>query len=323
MHTQIAAISTPSPSAPPMQVIARRVARLLLLLAANGVLVAVVTVFLYLSAPSPSPRTTRGSATGELISFHADPAPNAAPHRAIQPSQPVAWSDRYADGTPDFLRLDSAADRESFRRWFSLIAEYQAFRQPAEVPAEINDCAALLRYSYRNSLRAHDSAWTRETGITPPSDPGSIAQYSYPFTPLGPALFRVQPGIADAADLRPGAFAEFADAKTLKSFNTHFISRDLRDARPGDLLFYRQLEIDEPYHSMIYVGQSRLIGEPISDWRGAVVVYHTGPIGGAPGEMRRVTIAELLNHPSPRWRPVAGNSNFLGVYRWNILREGN
>jgi uncharacterized protein YfaT (DUF1175 family) len=39
--------------------------------------------------------------------------------------------------------------------------------------------------------------------------------------------------------------------------------------------------------------------------------------------MRRVTLAELLNHPSPRWRPVTGNSNFLGVYRWNILREGN
>ncbi len=74
---------------------------------------------------------------------------------------------------------------------------------------------------------------------------------------------------------------------------------------------------------MIYVGESSWLPEPISDWRGAVVVYHTGPIGKAPGEMRRVTLAELLDHPSPRWRPVAGNSNFLGVYRWNILREGN
>src|SRR5690349_21968790 len=26
------------------------------------------------------------------------------------------------------------------------------------------------------------------------------------------------------------------------------------------------------------------------------------------------------SHPSPRWRPVAGNPNFLGVYRWNVLR---
>lgn len=214
-------------------------------------------------------------------------------------------------------------DRGSFRRWFTLIAEYEAFRQPAEVPGEINDCAALLRYSYRNALRLHDSAWTRETGITPPADPGTIGQYRYPITPLGAALFRVKSGSATESDAGSGAFAEFADAKTLKSLNTHFISRDLRDARPGDLLFYRQLETDEPYHSMIYVGQSSWMPEPISDWRGAIVVYHTGPIGKGPGEMRRVTLAELLNHPSPRWRPVAGNSNFLGVYRWNILREGN
>jgi len=30
-----------------------------------------------------------------------------------------------------------------------------------------------------------------------------------------------------------------------------------------------------------------------------------------------------MRHPSPRWRPQAGNPNFLGVYRWNILREAD
>jgi uncharacterized protein YfaT (DUF1175 family) len=53
------------------------------------------------------------------------------------------------------------------------------------------------------------------------------------------------------------------------------------------------------------------------------VVYHTGPIGKAAGEMRRIRLSQLLQHPSPRWRPVPGNSNFLGVYRWNILRDTN
>jgi uncharacterized protein len=316
MQIRIGAISSPTPPTPPVRAIARRASKLLLLLAANAALVAVAAAFLYLSCPAP--RTAQAASTARPSRL-----PNEAARRVVQPTQPVSWSDRYGDGTPDFLRLDSPADRESFRRWFALIAEYQAFRQPVEVPAEINDCAALLRYSYRNALLSHDSAWTRETGITPPVDPGAIAQYRYPFTPLGAALFRVQLGPAARSDAGSGAFAEFADAKTLKSLNTHFISRDLRDARPGDLLFYRQLETDEPYHSMIYVGQSSWMPEPISDWRGAIVVYHTGPIGKAPGEMRRVTVAELLEHPSPRWRPVAGNSNFLGVYRWNILREGD
>ncbi|MGC1490367.1 MAG: DUF1175 family protein, partial [Candidatus Acidiferrum sp.] len=70
--------------------------------------------------------------------------------------------DRFADGTPDFLRLDAPADQDTFRRWFVLIAEFQALRPPNEVPAEINDCAVLLRYSYRNALRTHDAGWFQE-----------------------------------------------------------------------------------------------------------------------------------------------------------------
>ncbi len=31
--------------------------------------------------------------------------------------------------------------------------------------------------------------------------------------------------------------------------------------------------------------------------------------------------AEWTGFPEPRWRPVPGNRNFAGVYRWNILRE--
>ncbi len=238
----------------------------------------------------------------------------------------IDWQDRFADGTPDFLRLDSPADQEAFRRWFTLIAEYQALRPPADVPAEIDDCAALLRYSYRNALREHDAEWVRENSIVPPSALPSIEKYNYPMTALGAELFRVRPGPFRAEDLKNGAFAEFADAKTLKDFNTYFLSRDVRVARPGDILFFRQLEQNSPFHSMIFVGRSQWLfgagpdrGRPES---GAddFLVYDTGPIGKARGQMRRMRLTELLRYPSPRWRPLAGNSNFLGVYRWNILR---
>ena len=50
-------------------------------------------------------------------------------------------------------------------------------------------------------------------------------------------------------------------------------------------------------------------------------VYHTGPIGRGPGEMRRVLVEDLLHHPDRQWRPNIDNENFLGVYRWNILRQ--
>ncbi len=130
----------------------------------------------------------------------------------------------------------------------------------------------------------------------------------------------MRPGTYEPSDANGGTFAEFADAKTLKTFNTFFVTRDIRLAQAGDLLFYRQLAPELPFHSMIFVGRSGWSENAETPGANAIIVYHTGPIGKEPGEMRRVTLADLLNHPSPRWRPVEGNRNFLGVFRWNILR---
>jgi len=52
-------------------------------------------------------------------------------------------------------------------------------------------------------------------------------------------------------------------------------------------------------------------------------VYLTCPDGADPGEIRRPSLQELLRHPEPQWRPAGTNRNFLGVYRWNILREAS
>jgi hypothetical protein len=223
-------------------------------------------------------------------------------------SQP--WTDRFADGTPDFLRLTDPADQAAFRQWFTAIADYQAVRPRAEVPAEITDCASLLRYAYREALKRHDDTWFTTTGMEVPALPGEIRAWRYPETPLGAALFRVRPGSFEPADAANGDFAQFADAKTLVGRNAYFVSRDVREAQPGDLLFYRQFGQSSPWHSMIV---TRIGGQ-------AAVVYDTGEDHGKSGELRRVTLAELLDHPQPQWRPVAANPNFLGVYRWNILR---
>src|ERR1035441_9852563 len=64
-----------------------------------------------------------------------------------------SWTDSFGDGTPDFLRLKDPADQAAFRKWFTLIADYQAIRPKAGVPAEITDCAGLLRYAYREALK--------------------------------------------------------------------------------------------------------------------------------------------------------------------------
>lgn len=218
-------------------------------------------------------------------------------------------SDRFGDGTPDFLRLHDAADRSAFRAWFAALADTAASVPRERLPREINDCAALLRWCYRNALHAHDESWQRTVPIEALPPLPSVGQYSYPFTPLGADLFRLRAGVYAIGD-KKSSFAQFADARTLWQHNTFLVGRDVRAARPGDLLFYRQLEQASPFHSMILTGE-RL------DW----AVYHTGPIGDGPGEMRRVALEDLMHHPDMRWRPIAENSNFLGVYRWNILRE--
>jgi hypothetical protein len=105
-----------------------------------------------------------------------------------------------------------------------------------------------------------------------------------------------------------GQWRDFADAEQLMRFNTVALGLDLRAARPADLLFYRQLVEGQAWHSMVWLGASTMDGS-----KGPYVVYHSGT------EMRRPPVAELLRHPEPRWRPVTGNPNFLGVFRWKLL----
>jgi uncharacterized protein YfaT (DUF1175 family) len=220
-------------------------------------------------------------------------------------------SDTFQDGLPDALHLHSPEDRAAFRSWFVALAEQEAALPDDKLPTEIDDCAALLRFAYRESLVQHDDRWlTAQPQADRLASLVSVAQYRYPETPLGLNLFRVAPGPYTPTDT--SAFAQFADAHALLAFNAYPVSRNVRAALPGDLLFFRQLEQNSQYHSMVVTG-------PHAEW----VIYHTGPIGKQKGEIRRVAIEDLLHHPDARWRPLPGNTNFLGVYRWNLLHDGD
>ncbi len=220
--------------------------------------------------------------------------------------------DSLEDGTPDFLRLTDEHDRLAFRRWFTFLAEAQYFQTPEQRPSEIKDCAALIRYAYREALHAHDSAWTATAQLPLVPAFESVARYRYPHTPLGAALFRVRQGPFRASDLADGAFAQFADAQTLWRLNCHFVSREVSAAKPGDLFFFRQEAGRREFHSMIYLGESQIRSDG-----SRYVVYHTGD-----SEMKRLSMKELAEFPQSEWRPLASNPAFLGVYRWNILCAG-
>ena len=243
------------------------------------------------------------------------PAPEASPPTVSSAVKAAAMTDSVKDGTPDFLRLGDPSDRRAFVGWFTFLAELQFFRAPAELPTEVSDCAALVRFAYREALRRHTGAWANQMQLPDVPPLGSLTKYNYPFTPLKAALFRVTPGAFTEADLANASFAEFADARTLLERNTFLVTRAVDAAQPGDLLFFHQPSQRFPYHVMIYVGlASRVRGDT-----GPFVVYHTGPDSKSPGEVRRPTIRELFAHPNPQWRPHDGNHSFLGVFRWNIL----
>lgn len=244
-------------------------------------------------------------ANGMLRSPEVKPPVTAAARPAAEPAPaaalkgPADWTDSFGDGTPDFLRLTDPADRRAFRRWFTFLANAMFLRDTRDLPPDVKDCAGLVRFCYREALRKHDGAWTVSINLTDlPSYP-NVRKYSYPFTPLGSDLFLT--GETRAGRRR---FAQFADAQTLMLQNAHKVTGGLEAAMPADLLFFHQPQQDQRFHVMIFLGDE--------------VVYHTGE---SPGEIRRPRVEDLMRHPEPRWRPVPGNPYFLGVYRWNILRD--
>lgn len=200
------------------------------------------------------------------------------------------------------VRLADESDRAAFRAWFVLLADAQFERATPDV----TDCAALVRHAFREALRAHTPEWVRRASL--PFTPQFADVRSAPRpSDAGWPLFQVSAG-------RPPRFAEFADAKTLIHLNARPLGRDAAAARAGDLLYFRQPGQAAPDHVMVVVGRSFFEAEGL-DW----IVYHTGPSDAGPGEVRKVQLSTLARHPSPRWRPVPANPNFVGVFRLALL----
>jgi uncharacterized protein len=241
-------------------------------------------------------------------------APAEAPARVVEVSGLGGDSD--ADGIPDREELRVFGDRESFRKWFTSIAEAQFYRPSAEWNDAQRDCAGLVRFAWRESLRAHDRAWLLRMGEGYDPVAPDVRAYTLERSPVGEKLFRTTAGTFDQTDLSDGTFSEFADARTLKEYNTRFVGRDAARAEAGDLVFFRQPWVQKyPYHVMVFLGRASVDNEGAADW----VVYHTGSSAADAGEVRKVRLSVLARHPDPRWRPVESNKNFLGFYRLKIL----
>lgn len=88
-----------------------------------------------------------------------------------------------------------------------------------------------------------------------------------------------------------------------------FVSRDVADLQPGDLLMYGRA--GTAVNVMVFVGASQIVPSA-ETW----VVYLAGPPrDGLALRVHRLKLANLVSDPYPGWRPVAENPEFLGVWR--------
>jgi uncharacterized protein YfaT (DUF1175 family) len=227
------------------------------------------------------------------------------------------WTDTDEDGVPDALELTSSSDRENFRSWFTNVAEMQFYRLSDQWNSDQRDCSGLVRFAWREALRRHDHAWFKRMGPEYEQVAPDVSSYNLEQALLGEKLFRTDAGGPFAeSDLTSARFSDFADARTLKTFNARFVSRDRGEAEPGDLLFFHQPWVQKfSFHVMIYLGRANIADDGNSDW----VVYHTGASATDQGAVKKVRLAILDQHPNKRWRPVQSNQNFLGFYRLKIL----
>ncbi|WP_019586613.1 DUF1175 family protein [Deinococcus apachensis] len=217
----------------------------------------------------------------------------------------VSTTDTDRDGYPDALEL-VGQDRAYFADWFASIAESQYYGLSPDWKVEDQDCAGLVRYAFVNALMGHDAAWWAKFKFLPRPRLPEVRGLTYPAPLVSRSVFRVAPGPYRPGDVDAGRLVGRTSARFLANFSAALVTRDPSRAQRGDLLFFLRPELGA-YHSMVYLGDGR-------------VVYHTGARPSEGGEVRLVTLATLMRHPNPAFHPTPGNPNFLGVYRWQILR---
>src|SRR5438093_6236652 len=96
--------------------------------------------------------------------------------------------------------------------------------------------------------------------------------------------------------------AAFVTAIGLIQDNSRFVSKDINQANPGDLMFF---DHGDQQHVMI--------------WMGDYIAYHRGTVTQHDNGLRTLTFHQLLQWKDTRWQPSIDNPNFIGIFRFSFL----
>ena len=188
---------------------------------------------------------------------------------------------------PEIL-LDAEQSRR-LRAWITLIVAAQLRAGPSP-RWQHRDCAGLVRFAVRESLRRHDAAWVRANGLQGVALPQDAVLSS-----------AQRAALRDWVDI-DGQRQAYVGALALVQANCRLLGKQLTQAEAGDLLFFDQ---GDDQHLMV--------------WMGSYIAYHTGTETASDNGLRAVAPRRLMNWEDTRWRPVPENSNFIGIYRLAFL----
>jgi uncharacterized protein YfaT (DUF1175 family) len=119
-------------------------------------------------------------------------------NRAVNPgtesSNRTELIDSDNDGIPDAMELRTFQDRDSFRRWFTAIAETQFYQLSDQWNAEQRDCAGLARFAIREALRHHDRIWFQKMGPAYQTVAPDVKSFDLDHNSFGEKIFRTDFG---------------------------------------------------------------------------------------------------------------------------------
>lgn len=183
-------------------------------------------------------------------------------------------------------------DREQsrrFRAWLTRLVEEQV-RRPNPRWTQ-RDCAGLVRFATAEAFAEHDAAWRQHNGFIGMSLPPPLELEA-----------KLRQQLRHRWQTGSGEISAYASAAALIQHNSRFMGKEYAQAQAGDLLFFDQ---GDDQHLMV--------------WMGGWLAYHTGSISNTDNGLRAVSIKDLLQWKDTRWRPQAGNPNFVGIYRFSFL----
>lgn len=184
----------------------------------------------------------------------------------------------------------SLEESKVFRSWFIRIIAQQFISGPT--PRWTNrDCAGLVRFATNEAFETHDTKWLKANGIKPGNIPPDIN------------LLEERKNIKNNwSQIRELPDSPYATAITIIQANSKYVSKNINDAHPGDLIFYDQ-GMDQ--HLMI--------------WMGKFIAYHTGRDSERETGLRAIKLKDLENWKDSRWRLTEENPNFIGIFRFSFL----